>query len=201
MNVNLLENNMILIDFKEKLMKALYEACVMDITSVAQDLSNESVFSYAIYCDSGFSSFGGAACSREGIKNYLGKNGNDSYLYAETFAAEWNYVNNHWQNFSSFDAINEDIIYAADDGDIEGIQIKGDFTFDRLYVFYIQLIVEVLNKLKQQQIVTKPPFESDLLLGLQFGDPSFEERKLMLQVSEQVNSPEWHKKMLEAYSK
>lgn len=190
---------MILIDFKDKLMKALYEACVNDIASVVEDLSNESVFSYAIYCDSGFGGFGGAACSREGIKNHIGKNGNASYLYAETFAGKWNYVNNHWQNFSSFDVINEDIIYAADDGEIEGIQTKGDFTFDKLYEFYVQLITNVLNELKQQQIFNNPPFESDLLLGLQFGDPSIEERKLMLQVSEKVNSPEWHKKILEAY--
>lgn len=190
---------MILIELKDKMQNALYEACVMDITSVAHDLSNESVFSYAIYCDYGFIGFGSAACSREGIKKHTGKNGNTAYLYAETFASEWNYVNNHWQNFSNFDAINEDIFDATDNNDIEGIQIKGDFTFEKLYVFYVQLIVEVLTKLKQHPIINQPPFESDLLLGLQYGDPSFKERKFMLQISERVNSSQWHKKMLKAY--
>ena len=43
------------------------------------------------------------------------------------------------------------------------------------------------------------PFENDLLLGLQFSDPSKGAMSLTVEISEQVNSPQWHKKMLASY--
>lgn len=193
-------NVMIVENFKEELFNLLYTACLNDISSIKKDLLGKHVFSYSIYCDSGFTGFGGAACSREGIEKYINKTGDDSYIYAETFAAQWDYVNRHWEYFSNFDKLNENIIEAADDGEIEGIITVGDFSFDMLFQFYIDLIIDVLNKLKKQKAFNDNPFEQDLLLGLQFGSPSEQERKMIISVSEKVNSPEWHQKMLEAYS-
>ncbi|WP_294966764.1 hypothetical protein [uncultured Gilliamella sp.] len=58
----------------------------------------------------------------------------------------------------------------------------------------------MINQLKASKCFDFNPFESDLLLGLQFGDPSDGAKSTMLQISEQVNSPQWHEKMLASYS-
>ena len=61
-------------------------------------------------------------------------------------------------------------------------------------------IILVINQLKASKCFDSKPFESDLLLGLQYPDPDMDLKELVLKISEQVNSPQWHKKMLASYS-
>lgn len=185
---------------KIQLINLLYQACLSDISYIKKEYIDNHFFAYAVYCDSGFTSFGGAACSREGIENHIDKEGDDAYLYAETFAAEWNYVNNYWQAFEELNTLIEEIFNAFYDNEIQDlISTAESLDFKGLHDFFIEVIIATMKKLKESLCFNSLLFEQDILLGLQFGDPSIEERKLIIKVSENVNSPEWHSKMLKAY--
>lgn len=62
------------------------------------------------------------------------------------------------------------------------------------------LTLNVLLKIKQEGHLNEIPFIDDILFGIQFGtDASNSSIDLMLLFSEQLNSPYWHKKMLNVY--
>lgn len=190
-----------LIDFKDKLFTLLYEACTNDIDKLKKDMKCEKIFSYAIFCHDGMTAFYGAACSREYIEKY--KDNKKDYLNSEVMSAEWNYLGCNASFFKELNKVIDNLIEADYEGELTGIYLEDDFdgsNYDQYYQFYINLFIEVIVKLKSSSIFEEDPFEQDVLLGIQYADPGKEAIESMLKVSEKVNSPKWHKKMLEAYS-
>lgn len=203
---------MILMDLKDDLVKLLCQSLLDDISFVKKSLFNEEVFAYTIYCDAAFSRFGSAACTQQQVKKQLQflveEAGFESeaaaQLYAQTFAAEWNYYNDYRQGFFyAFNTLNAEIYTASTGGGIQGIMVAGDFDYEdyRLfYKFYINIIIDVINKLKAAHVLQDKPFCNDVLLGLQFGSADCIERDWMIEISGQVNSKIWHDKLVASLS-
>ncbi|OTQ34646.1 DUF4303 domain-containing protein [Gilliamella apis] len=191
---------MLLRELKNHLIDLLYDACVQDINYIKTELSQDIFFAYTIYCDSGFVSFGSAACTRKSIENIFFED-KQAYLRAETFSSEWNYVKNTWQLFSSVNEKVDQIFNAFYANEIVDLpEIPGSLDFKRLYDFFISIVEDLIKKIKDSKILFNINFENDVLLGLQFGDPDETEVNFILDISEKVNSPAWHKKMLKAYN-
>lgn len=188
---------MLLSALENNLVNLLYDACVEDIKHVEQEHPQKKFFSYTIYCDSGLVSIGSAACTRNSIEKNLAIS-KQAYLYAETISSNWDYVNANWQLFN---AVNEQIdkvfnaFYANEISDLPNL--TDTLNFEGISIFFITVIQKAI---KNSKILDNKNFEDDILSGLQFGDPSDEEINFILEVSEKINSPTWHKKMLEASS-
>ena len=198
---------MLLANLKNKFIELLYNSCIKDIAHIKENYSHESFIAYCIYCDDGFRYFDSVGCTKkwlneqvQTLKQYH-KNENETLLYIETFAAEWNYFGSEKiENFSDINVLVYNIFKAYYDDEIEDLNnTLEDFDYDGLVKFFQEVIIAVINQLKASKCFDSKPFERDLLLGLQFGDPSDGARSTMLQISEQVNSPQWHKKMLASY--
>lgn len=200
---------MIMVDFKTQLLELLVKAYLEDITFLKTNLKDESVFSYTLFCDSGFSIFASAAETRKMLNEQITilspqfANKEQAALYAETHTSEWNYFSSpKLESFVKIDELIKKIKDADYNGELTGVYKEGDFdgsNYEEFYNFFVNLVIELCLKLKNQNIFNTSPFEQDILLGLQIADPDEDEEKWVLTVSEQVNSPQWHKKMLEAY--
>ena len=199
---------MLLANLKNKFIELLYNSCIKDIAHIKENYSHESFFSYCIYCDDGFDSFfDSVGCTKkwlneqvQTLKQYH-KNENETLLYIETFAAEWNYFGSEKiENFSDINVLVYNIFKAYYDDEIEDLNTTPkDLDYVGLENFFREAIIVVINQLKASKCFDSNPFESDLLLGLQFPDPDMDLKELVLKISEQVNSPQWHKKMLASY--
>lgn len=202
---------MILIDLKDEFIHLLFQAYKLDISITKRKLSKMSVFSYCMLCDSAFSNFGSTACSRNWLTTQIQKikkidecDNQQVILYVETHAAEWDYYDD--PNLDTFNEVNnftQKIRNADYDGELTGIYKEGDFDgrcYDDYQSFYITCIIETFSKLIKTHCFDELPFEKDLLKGLQYVDPTKLQQNFMLKISENVNSPKWHKKMLDAYS-
>lgn len=201
---------MILNDYKDQFIELLYEACILDINNIKNVFNSESCIAYTIICDSAFVNFGTGMCTKKRLLDQTGElmtvfpqnwqNKDETLLYVNTHASEWN----HFNEPLYFKELNElaDLIANADcDGDLLGIYVEDDIGDDNAYNnFFIDFICEVITRLKSSNIFLDQPFQKNLLLGLQFLNPTDIQQKIMLDISERVNSQEWHKKMLEAYS-
>lgn len=153
---------------------------------VKGSLKDESVFAYTLYCDSGFVIFSSAVGTRTRLnkqRNIL-VNELDSKekkaLYIETHAAEWDYYGGARLGlFEKINNLTQLIIDSDYDGELTGIYQEGDFdgsNYDDFYEFYINLVIELCLKLKEQNSFNIYPFESDILLGIQFADPDENEK-------------------------
>ena len=195
---------MLLANLKNKFIELLYNSCIKDIAHIKENYSHESFIAYCIYCDDGFRSFSTIGCTKKWLTEQVEKLKNlypNPLLSAETLAAEWDYFGaEKLENFRDIDELVDSINKAYDDDEIEDLNnTLEDYDYDGLVKFFQEAIIAVINQLKASKCFDSKPFESDLLLGLQFADPSDGARSTMLQISEQVNSPQWHKKMLASY--
>lgn len=189
-------------NIKLELEEELYFACKQDIGIIIKDLKSESVFSYAILGNSGFDSLGSCACTRKRLESYThelfeqGLTQKKACLIAESSSDLWDYLNKNSQFFRSVNKLIEKVQDAFYDGEIEDIT---DDTTD-LDDFFFDISVQVLSKLKDDNIFKNKPFEIDMLLGIQFSDPTDGAKKYILHSVEKLSSENWYQKMLEAYS-
>lgn len=199
---------MILNDSKKELTELLFQALIDDIGGVKAEFSQDNIIGYAILCDSGFLSFGSAACTEKQlikqsallVEKLIEKDETSAQQYVATFAAEWDHYNDYRRgHFAAVNALNKIIVEASRNNDIAGVKVKGNFDYDLYYQFYKDVITETLEKLKASGIFNSPPFCDDLLLGLQFSDPDDDEKQWVLSVSEKINTRGWHNKMVESY--
>lgn len=185
--------------FQKHFEEKLFQACVRDVNELNIISDKDAVFAYSVYLPNGFKIFSSAACNHEGIKNALSEisdeNISDRTLKIETSVDYWNI----YEPGKSFDEVNEicsqifDELYDIEDPE-EYIQAQDD-----MIDFFCNGIINTMLCLKNQNKFTSPPFEKDILMGLQYNSPADVSLEIMLNISKKVNSPEWHKKMLEAY--
>lgn len=187
--------------YAENFEKELYGACLKDLEVLKLNESNDLIFSYAIYLPSGFETFSSASCNHEGITEALAemsdiKDSASQIIKVETCVDYWNI----YEPGNSFEEVNNISNQIFDElYDIEDPEIYSKAQ-DDMIVFFSNCIVNTLLSLKKGNHFSYPPFEKDILTGLQYNTPTDIALEIMLNISEKVNSPEWHKKMLEAYS-
>lgn len=183
----------------DELVNLLYQNCLIEIKHLKEELVGKSVFSYRILANDGFCMLGGStACSREHLKEQVALlqsyGEKDCYSSTMTTCAEWDFIcsnNSHYSDdlAKAIDLINLNV----EEGGFEDVNEENSKTF------FIALLVAVINKLKTNNILQGPPFEKDLLLGIQYTDTSEYEAKIVIAVSAEVNSPEWHQRILQTY--
>jgi len=78
-------------DLKNDLINKIVDACTKHIEQTKKGLTDQSVFSYAIYCSSGCRNMGVALCTRKGLqlRNSKVSDTNEPTWYGEVNSAEW----------------------------------------------------------------------------------------------------------------
>lgn len=200
---------MVLNTFKNEFHDLLLQAYRVDIALTKEKLRNERVLSYCMLCASAFALFGSAACTESWLstqtftlKDLMKCNDATAASYITTSAAEWGYYSDALPVFSAVNDFTQRVRDADYSGELIGIYRAGDFDgtcYDGFSAFYIDCIVDVFTQLKKENCFTAVPFEKDLLLGLQYPDPTREQQEQMIDVSKRVNSSEWHQKMLDTH--
>ena len=189
---------------KENLVNKLVIACKDQLEKLTNELSEQSIFAYTLYCSSGCRNIGVAACTREGLKHRNEQVGDSSEpaWYGEVNSAEWDYINRYYEYFDDSDEYIEQLYQIFYDGELEDINLD-DLDDNQLWVFisnfFIDVTTEVLSILKESGNLSRGCFEKDLLLGMQFGDPDKYALEMVKKCSERLNSDVWHKKILLNY--
>ena len=147
---------------------------------------NDAVYSAVVYCDSGFVSVGAALNTQEWLKSKIDDPDEPAKKeYLEVLAAEWKEF-----DFESFNELNNQIYKFFESVDESGIDLK-DLDITNLFT---EVIVRAIQHVNFAQIL-KTTYEGDLLLGMQFADPSSDQWQASLKVSEIVNTDIWHQKL------
>ena len=195
MNINKLGNQLI---------NCLAEGLVNKYANVKESFEKDGLYAYVLYCASNFSVMCIAASTQNSlvkVKRNLRESDielleslkehpdllagfiscSDSDLYAEMTACEWEYIYDI-PEFEELDSIVEEVYEYSDE--------DADVNFD-VSKFLTNCIVEAIKKFQ-----SLPDFDSRLLTGIQFADPSEFETKIVEKVSNQVNSHYWHEKLI-----
>ena len=92
--------------------RELYEACVGYIPLLIKDIKNESIYAFTIQIESGFVSMDIACNTVEALTAKINKEKTgDNFelispdIYQEMNSGEWEYLNMHWELFSSVDEV------------------------------------------------------------------------------------------------
>lgn len=190
------------IELQRQLEEMLLDACLRHLEYMKNDLKNKSIFSYSIYCSSGFRNMGVAVGTREGLakrKSQLSALERENDWYAEVNAAEWDYVNQHYEVFLEVDTFIDELYTIFYDGHLDDVnldEMTDDKLWDFISNFFSQVIYSVITSLLKLNTFSSSVFEKDLLLGVQFGDPDIYCVDSMLNVSSHLNSDFWHSKVL-----
>lgn len=193
------------IDLQLKLEGLLLDACLEHFEYMKADLSRKHVFSYTIYCSSGFRSIGIGSCTREWLEHRQLKisNINEPSWYAEVNACEWDYINEHYEVFQKVDGFIDELFEIFYDGNLGDLNLD-NFCDDELWQFignfFTQVILNVFDSLKHMGVFKAPFFEKDLLLGVQFDDPSIFSVEVIKKISFALNVSSWHSKIILNYA-
>ncbi len=191
---------------KTSLITSLYEACVDFLNKLSSDdINNEHIYAFTLHCMSGCDGVGVAISTRESIENLPStKNPKENYdKHNYVNVAEWVYLGLHDELLYD---VSEDMRKLSNDffdEELEDVSFDefSEKEFQEFYItFFIDVIIAVINKLKESESFNKPYFEKDLLLGALFSDPGEGDLEMMEKISEQVNSPYWHSKVKEYLS-
>lgn len=186
----------------EQLQFLLHKALKEYIITKSNELPNEKIYAFAVYCDSGCRSMGGAVSTIESLNEKIKDHkSNEDVLTFELYASEWKYVNEHYNIFEKVDELIDKAYEEFYEGEFEDVDLE-EFDDNQLWKFissfFIKAIVSTMNKLKEEGIFNNESFAKDVFLGIQFGDLSDEDQKMLLTVSEKLNSSYWHKKLLQS---
>lgn len=189
-------------ELQKQLQELLLDACIRHLEYLKSDLKNKSVFSYSIYCSSGFRSMGVAAGTREGLvqsKSQISVSPKENDWYAEVNAAEWDYVNQHYEVFSAVDTFIDELYTIFYDGHLDDVnldEMSDDKLWEFISHFFSQVIYFVINSLLKLGAFFDSIFEDNLFLGVQFGDPDIYCVNSILNISSHLNSDFWHSKVV-----
>lgn len=178
----------------------LHAAFVESIDDAVREFSSESIYAFILYPAGGFADFGLAVSSRERnarvpkpeldgelldmLQNHpdLLAQANEhqtSPNYNLLTACEWDYfAEKRFARLNHFLDTNYDALY---DLALASQQIAESFA---------DSVTRIIQRAKSENCFIKPNIEPDPFLGFQY--PDTDDRPLMLRVSAQVNSAEWH---------
>lgn len=189
-------------DFKLTLAALIADACKCYLKEVGNRLSGERVYAFTIYCASGCESIGAAVASDESLLRRNAK-GNVSELLAffnKMNADEWEHSICIPGLFAKANQLIDQFYDSLFEGDFEDHEFSEHPRPSELDAFsesvFVEVVVNVLRRLKIDDAFASHGLTGDLLLGLQFIDPSGRDADMMEKVSMQLNSPFWHKQVV-----
>lgn len=104
--------------------------------------------------------------------------------YVQFNAFEWEYLNINYEAFREVDEFIEEAYEKFYDADLDD---------DEIGELFIDAFVRTINELKMSNAFSDSKvFETELLLGLQYNDPSPKGLEMTVQVSEKVNPKNLH---------
>lgn len=195
---------------KEETSRLIAEGLTNKYFVLKPKLIEEGFYAYTLYCASGFVAMGISASTEQSLvrineklrkshskvlemlkehPDLLEKYNNNSPTdnYATVTADEWEYKYGNIPEYENLNALVNDIYEYSYE------EVTQEFDVQQ---YLSEIIIEGL-KLFKQSIKN----EKDMLLGLQFSDPSADELVIMEQVSKVVNSMEWHEKLIQEIRK
>lgn len=171
-------------ELKENLSKKLQKACEKHLEKILEEIQEKKIFAYTIFCSSG-THMGIAIATEEGACKTL-----DS--------SQWDYVNNYYEVFYEtneyIDTLYE-IFYDEELKDIDLDELDDDELWEFISGFLVDVVVEVVSRLKTSGMFNKNYFDKDLLLGINFGDPDINQIPMIEKSSKKLNSQQWHEKV------
>ncbi|MET3373367.1 hypothetical protein ABIC89_002429 [Variovorax boronicumulans] len=197
---------MYICEFKRDLATSLVRSCKEVIASLPASICDASIYSFSLYCASGCTSFGVAFSTLEALnkKNENLANSDAQKLINKLSAAEWPFVNYGFELFKDSNDLVDGLYNTLYEGVFEDVVIDPNAkTADLTKIStdcFIESISNAFVKLKSDSDFSSKKFIGDPFFGLQFGDPSPNELRMMENVSELVNSPEWHEEALKAFN-
>ncbi|MCA9069059.1 MAG: DUF4303 domain-containing protein, partial [Planctomycetaceae bacterium] len=171
---------------KFKLVDAISNACCRCVQKLKEDHFNEKIVGFVLYCPNGCVSFGVSLTSRERILRKKVKYPHLSEEYIALNAFEWDFTNLHYELFDHCNELMDDIF--------DELYYDQGLNDHQISEFFESVAIQVLQKLKELGFFEDPLFGQDVLLGLQFTDPSDHEIEMMKRVSAAVNSTGLHKR-------
>lgn len=169
-------------DLKNKLLKS----CQETISCLNEIINEEIVCGFVFYCTSGCTSIGLAICTTESIARKIARTKMDrKYVWLNAF--EWEYLcinDDAFQDIDDFIETSHDDFYNSDLDD------------DKIETFFINAFSQTIIELKNL-FNDKSRFDDQLLLGVQFSDPSEKGLEMIERVSERVNTDEIHKMIVD----
>ena len=165
-----------------------------DLTAAIDELNSqysyESVYSVVVYCATGFTSMGLGFNTLEWLSEKVASNTKvpsniDTEEYLELHASQWKKLNFAYEKFND---VNKRLDTLFDEF------YEADCSDEQIYEFFTKIVSQsILSADIRNSINTV--FKDELLLGLQFGDPSPQDWQAALDVSSLVNSAEWHSRL------
>lgn len=169
-------------------MNAICNACINCVRKLHEDKFCEKLNGFVLYCSPGCTTFGIALASIESIARKRARHSELSEQYIALNAFEWEYVNIHYELFYDCNVLLDNIYKALYDSDMNDGQISA---------FFEEVATTAIENLKEKEVFLDPLFGTNILLGLQFTDPSDRGIDLMKRVSAAVNSERLHKEFCE----
>lgn len=185
-------------ELEKELEQLLINACLKHLEYMKKDLRNCSIFSYSIYCSSGFRNMGIAACTKEWLLSRKNETHEYPWFY-EVNASEWDYINKHYDCFDEVNSYIDKIYTIFYDGYLDDInldKLSDEELWDFISCFFSNTILAVLKKLINLNVFYNILFEKELLLGVQFSDPDIDHIQSITKISSCLNNDLWHSKII-----
>ncbi|TCP23647.1 uncharacterized protein DUF4303 [Tenacibaculum skagerrakense] len=183
-------------DFENLLYKALKDYIKIKL----DEIPNENIYAFVAYCDDGCMSISGAIATIESYNETIKLRPiyENDLITPEICPPEWKYIYEHNHVFDKLNKFLSTIYDEFYEGEFEEDymdELDEDELNELISSFFIDTIIKVFIKLRNDNVFKFKHFKSDVLLGALFSDPDEGSRKIMLGVSKKLNSPTWHSKL------
>jgi len=164
----------------------LEQALISSIDELNTQHTADDIYALAVYCASGCASMGLAFNTVAWLEEKANEQShNETRAYYELHASQWKEVN---YGYAHFFTLNERLDEIFED------LYEADLSDDEISELFVRVLTRTINSTDMKNRI-KTSFKGDLLLGMQFGDPSQRDWNAALEVSRHVNCPEWHTKL------
>ena len=186
-------------DFK-KLSELLYDEALEYVEMITNVMQNETIYAFAIYCISGWEGIYITIATHESLER-LNQRPTEPELeqynsHNSVNVDEWEYIGLQFEILNPANDLIQEIGDKFSDLEYEDIiDMEGDEVFSLESKLYMDVIIQVVTKLKNSGCFNRPGFDKDLFFGPFFVDPTEDQLSLMKQVSKQINSKYWHEKL------
>jgi hypothetical protein len=188
-------------DLKDSFVDHICVAFETMLGTVEQDFAGKSIYAVALYGSNACRGLGAAISTREALadRNKKAESDEDKKLLNMLDAAEWEYINRDYELFGQLDIDVRAIYDVFYEGQLDDVNLD-DLVEDKLQEFisdfFVDAIVEAVNRLKASKKMKALGDVNRLLFGVFTDDPCAEDLVVTERVSAKVNSPEWHQMVI-----
>jgi hypothetical protein len=185
-------------DFKE-LANLLYAEALEFLDKISEELKHETIYAFAIHSISSWQGIYIAVATHESLarlnKKYTEPELDEYNSYNSVNVNEWEYTGLQLEILTPanelINQINDRLSYYA----YEKLDGMDDESNDFANKLYMNVVIQVVTKLKESGCFNRPGFDKDLFFGPFILDCDDDDLSLMKQVSKQINSEHWHEKL------